>query len=106
MRSSGSTRSGRTTRDGLRRSTFPNHRRRYYYRNVYGCFINDPHGLESLDKVGISNVMCETDYPHSDSTWPDTRAIVTKLVHGLSESLVHQILRGNAIRLLGLGFTP
>jgi predicted TIM-barrel fold metal-dependent hydrolase len=78
----------------------------YYYRSVYGCFINDPHGLESLDKVGISNVMCETDYPHSDSTWPDTRAIVTKLVQGLSESQVRQILRGNAIRALDLGFTP
>ena len=25
----------------------------------------------SLDEIGEDNVMCETDYPHSDSTWPD-----------------------------------
>jgi predicted TIM-barrel fold metal-dependent hydrolase len=78
----------------------------YYYRSVYGCFINDPHGLESLDKVGINNVTCETDYPHSDSTWPDTRAIVTKLVEGLTTSQVRQILRGNAIKALDLRFAP
>jgi len=49
----------------------------YYYRAVTGCFINDPHGLESLDTVGIDNVTCETDYPHSDSTWPDTKKIMS-----------------------------
>jgi len=76
----------------------------YYYRNVSGCFLNDPHGIESLAAVGVDNVTSETDYPHSDSTWPDTRAIVTRLVDGLSAPVVHQILRGNAIRLLGLPF--
>ena len=29
------------------------------------------HGIRSLDEIGEDNVMCETDYPHSDSTWPD-----------------------------------
>ena len=38
----------------------------YYYGNVSGCVINDPHGLASLDEVGVDNVTCETDYPHSD----------------------------------------
>jgi predicted TIM-barrel fold metal-dependent hydrolase len=72
----------------------------YYYRSVYGCFINDPHGLESLREVGVDNVTVETDYPHSDSTWPDTKEIVTKLVAGLSDDVVLKILRQNAIDLL------
>ena len=70
----------------------------YYYRSVYGCFINDPHGLASLAEVGVDNVTCETDYPHSDSSWPDTKQIVTKLVAGLSDEVVHKVVRGNAIR--------
>jgi predicted TIM-barrel fold metal-dependent hydrolase len=74
----------------------------YYYRSVYGCVINDPHGLASLDEVGVDNVTCETDYPHSDSSWPDTKQIVTKLVAGLPEEYVEKIVRGNAIKLLGL----
>ena len=39
--------------------------------HVFGCFIDDAHGIASLDEIGEDNVMCETDYPHSDSTWPD-----------------------------------
>jgi predicted TIM-barrel fold metal-dependent hydrolase len=77
----------------------------YYYQSVYGCFINDPHGIESLDKVGVDNVTAETDYPHSDSSWPDTKEIMTKLVSGLEETTVHKLLRGNAARLLQLPFT-
>ena len=47
----------------------------YYYKHVYGCFFKDRHGLESLDRVGVDNVTFETDYPHTDSTWPDTLEI-------------------------------
>ena len=70
--------------------------------SVYGCVINDPHGLASLDEVGVDNVTCETDYPHSDSSWPDTKEIVTKLVAGLPDDHVDKIVRGNAIKLLQL----
>jgi predicted TIM-barrel fold metal-dependent hydrolase len=74
----------------------------YYYQSVYGCFINDAHGLNSLDEVGVGNVTAETDYPHSDSSWPDTKEIMTNLTAGLPDDVVHRILRGNAIDLLGL----
>jgi predicted TIM-barrel fold metal-dependent hydrolase len=78
----------------------------YYYRQIFGCFINDPHGLRSLDEVGLDNIMSETDYPHSDSSWPDTKEIVAGLVAGLDDETVHKILRGNAIDLLQLDLTP
>ncbi len=39
--------------------------------HVFGCFIDDAHGIASIDEIGEDNIMCETDYPHSDSTWPD-----------------------------------
>ena len=46
----------------------------YYYRQIYGCFFRDQHGIDALDKVGVDNITFETDYPHTDSTWPDTKA--------------------------------
>ena len=52
----------------------------YYYRQVYGCFFRDRHGLESLDRVGVDNITFETDYPHTDSTWPDTKAVAEELM--------------------------
>ena len=74
----------------------------YYFRSVYGCFINDAHGLDSLDEIGVANVTAETDYPHSDSTWPDTKQIMTTLTAGLPDDVVQRILRDNAIDLLRL----
>ena len=74
----------------------------YYYRQVYGCFFRDQHGLESLERLGVDNVTFETDYPHTDSTWPDTQAVAEELMKGLSDEDVYKIMRGNAIAMLGL----
>jgi predicted TIM-barrel fold metal-dependent hydrolase len=74
----------------------------YYFRQVFGCFFRDRHGLESLHRVGIDNITFETDYPHTDSTWPDTKAVAEDMFAGLTADQVYKIVRGNAIRMLGL----
>jgi predicted TIM-barrel fold metal-dependent hydrolase len=74
----------------------------YFRRQVYGCFFRDVHGLESLHRIGVDNVTFETDYPHGDSTWPDTLEIARDMFAGLPDETVYKIVRGNAIRMLGL----
>src|SRR3954469_23040714 len=74
----------------------------YYYRQVYGCFFRDRHGLESLDRVGVDNITFETDYPHTDSTWPDSKQVAQDLMVHLPDDAVYKILRGNAIKMLSL----
>ncbi len=74
----------------------------YYYRQVFGCFFRDQHGLESLQRVGVDNTTFETDYPHTDSTWPDTKELAGKMMADLPQDVVDKICRGNAIRMLGL----
>ena len=74
----------------------------YYYRQIYGCFFSDQYGLENLEKVGISNVCFETDYPHSDSTWPHSKEVAEKMMAGLDEATIHKLVRGNAQEMLGL----
>jgi predicted TIM-barrel fold metal-dependent hydrolase len=70
--------------------------------HVYGCFFNDAHGLKSLDAIGVDNVTYESDYPHSDSTWPHTRKIAEEQMRDLDQATVEKIVRGNAIRMLHL----
>ncbi len=77
----------------------------YYYRQIFGCFFDDEHGLESLARVGVDNITFETDYPHSDSTWPHTLEVAKKLMGHLDPETIHKIVRGNAIRMLELDFT-
>jgi predicted TIM-barrel fold metal-dependent hydrolase len=74
----------------------------YYYRQVFGCFFRDRHGIESLHRVGVDNITFETDYPHTDSTWPHTRKVAEELMEGVPDDAVHKIMRGNAERMLGL----
>jgi predicted TIM-barrel fold metal-dependent hydrolase len=74
----------------------------YYYRNMFGCFFRDAHGLDSLKQVGVDNITFETDYPHTDSTWPDTKAIAEKMMGHLPADAIYKIVRGNAIRMLEL----
>jgi predicted TIM-barrel fold metal-dependent hydrolase len=74
----------------------------YYYRQIFGCFFSDFHGLKSLDEVGVDNITFETDYPHTDSTWPHTKKVAESMVAGIDEESVYKIMRGNAIRMLSL----
>ena len=76
----------------------------YYYRNMFACFFRDRHGLDSLDKVGENNITFETDYPHTDSTWPDTKKIALEMMGHLPAETVRKIVRTNAIRMLGLDY--
>jgi hypothetical protein len=73
--------------------------RQLYLEHVYGCFIDDIHGLNSLDVIGENNVMIETDYPHSDTTWPDSIKLARERLGHLPIDVQQKIVRGNAERL-------
>jgi predicted TIM-barrel fold metal-dependent hydrolase len=74
----------------------------YDYESIYGCFFDDPHGLKSLESVGVDNITFETDYPHSDSTWPHSLKVAMDIMEGLDDETVTKIVRTNAIRMLHL----
>jgi predicted TIM-barrel fold metal-dependent hydrolase len=67
--------------------------------HVYGCFLEDEAGIRLLDIIGEDNVMVETDYPHSDSTWPNSIDLVKGMIASLSAETQYKLLRGNAERL-------
>ncbi|HEX3707550.1 MAG TPA: amidohydrolase family protein [Mycobacteriales bacterium] len=73
-----------------------------YYEHVLGCFFDDPYGLMNIDAVGINNIAYESDYPHSDSTWPNTRAVAEQQMKHLDDDVIEKIVRGNAIRFYDL----
>ena len=54
--------------------------------------------------IGVDNVTFETDYPHSDSTWPHSLKVAMDIFRGVDDETVYKIVRGNAIRMLGLSF--
>ena len=53
----------------------------YFREQVFGCVYDDVAGLRLRDTIGMSQIMFEVDYPHGDSTWPNTRAVAEKIAH-------------------------
>lgn len=73
-----------------------------YMRQVYACFFDDLTGLAARNVIGVEQIAFETDYPHQDSTWPNTLERIETFAGQLDDDELHKVLRGNAARLLGL----
>jgi predicted TIM-barrel fold metal-dependent hydrolase len=71
----------------------------YMPGRVYGCIFNDLTGLAMRETIGTGQIMFETDYPHGDSTWPNSRAVAEELVTNaaLDDTEIYGFIRGNAI---------
>ena len=47
-------------------------------RNFWFCTIDDPSTIDTRHRIGIDHIMVEVDYPHGDSTWPDTQVVIER----------------------------
>ncbi len=64
------------------------------------CSIDDPSTLEGvLARFGPDHVMLEVDYPHADSTWPDTQRYVHDAIGHLPADVIDKLTHRNAERL-------
>ncbi len=87
------------------KETIPERPSTYYRGRIFGCFTNDAFGMKSIDDVGEDNVCFETDYPHTDTTWPFVQEEVERMTASLTDAQRYKVLRGNAIRMLDLDRT-
>ena len=51
------------------------------------------------DRIGVDHIMVESDYPHADSSWPDTQALLAERFAGLPDADVAKLTYENAARL-------
>jgi predicted TIM-barrel fold metal-dependent hydrolase len=68
-------------------------------RNFWFCTIDDPSVIELRHRIGVDHIMLESDYPHADSTWPDTQLVMEKTLGHLPEAELRAVAAGNAARL-------
>jgi predicted TIM-barrel fold metal-dependent hydrolase len=68
-------------------------------RNFYFSTLFDPLSMEHRHEIGMDHIMVEADYPHGDSTWPNSQAVIEEIVRPMSESERQAFLYENACRL-------
>ncbi|HEX3713529.1 MAG TPA: amidohydrolase family protein, partial [Trebonia sp.] len=71
-----------------------------FREHIWGCFIDDFHGVAARHEIGVGNILIEVDYPHSDSNWPSSRKHVAENLAEVPDDEAHQIVELNARKLL------
>jgi predicted TIM-barrel fold metal-dependent hydrolase len=79
-------------KDGWRPSDF-------FHRNVFLSFQEDEVGIRLRDIIGVDSMMWGSDYPHSESTFPQSRQILAQILAGVPEDECAKIVGGNTARL-------
>ena len=59
-------------------------------------------GVEMRHLIGVGQLCFETDYPHQDSTWPDTPDLVREIAERVPPDELELLVRGNTITMLDL----
>jgi hypothetical protein len=62
------------------------------------CFIDDAFGLQNLQYVNEDLVAYETDYPHSDTLWPEVPEHLWPTIKHLTDVQINKITHENAMR--------
>jgi predicted TIM-barrel fold metal-dependent hydrolase len=68
-------------------------------RNFWFCSIDDPSLVPLRHKIGVDHIMVESDYPHADSTWPDTQQVLADVWGTLPDDELRAVAYVNAARL-------
>jgi predicted TIM-barrel fold metal-dependent hydrolase len=74
-----------------------------FREHVLACFITDPAGLELRHRIGVDILAWECDYPHTDTTWPESPEKIWRELqdaHATDEE-VDKITWQNACRFFG-----
>jgi predicted TIM-barrel fold metal-dependent hydrolase len=69
-----------------------------FKEHIVACFIDDPHGIRSRDEIGVDNICIEVDFPHSDTSWPNTPELVGEQLAQVPDTEVDLITHLNALR--------
>jgi predicted TIM-barrel fold metal-dependent hydrolase len=77
----------------------------FFHRNVVLGFQEDAIGIRLRDVIGVDNLMWGSDYPHSESTFPQSRKILAEILAGVPEEEQAKIVGGNTARVYNFDVT-
>ena len=71
----------------------------YFHRQVLATFLHDPIGVQDRRVIGVNNIMWSSDYPHSETTWPNSKKMIAGHFEGVPDDETFRIICGNAVDL-------
>ena len=74
----------------------------YVRRNIWATFQDDMIGPMNWKFFGENNFMWASDFPHTDSTWPNSRKVIEKDFEGIPADVKQKIVYDNAVKLYNI----
>jgi predicted TIM-barrel fold metal-dependent hydrolase len=74
----------------------------YFRENIYTTFQDDWVAFKSTDMLNPRRLMWANDFPHSDSTWPNSQELLRKHSQSLTDDEKDWILHDNVVELYGI----
>lgn len=71
----------------------------YWHRNMFVEFMEDEIGIQLRDSIGVDNMIWGNDFPHAESTWPQSEAFLNRLFAKTTEEERRKITSENAAKL-------
>jgi hypothetical protein len=65
---------------------------------VITCFIDDTFGVQNRQYMNVDNITWECDYPHSDSTWPQSPEALMKALDDVPDEDIDKMTHLNAMK--------
>jgi predicted TIM-barrel fold metal-dependent hydrolase len=87
----------------LERDVIPNPPSFYFRRQVRATFQDDRVGVLNRHEIGVDNLMWASDFPHSDSTWPNSREVIARDFEGVPDDEVRKMVADNVAALYNIG---
>jgi predicted TIM-barrel fold metal-dependent hydrolase len=74
----------------------------YFARNCWmGVSFPSPVEAQTRNQIGLDRFMWGSDYPHDESTWPNTREGLRRAFAGTPDAELRRLLGGNAAEVYG-----
>ncbi len=73
----------------------------YFDTNIASTFITDHYGVANRHRVGLTQMMWSSDFPHGGSDWPKSKVSIESQLEGVPDDERHLLLAGNALALYG-----
>jgi uncharacterized protein len=74
----------------------------YIRRNLWVTFQDDLTGVLTTSYFGADNFMWASDFPHTDTTWPNSVEVVERNFAGIPEAVKRKVVFDNAVKLYGM----
>jgi predicted TIM-barrel fold metal-dependent hydrolase len=92
------------TRFGGARTGLPHPPSFYWKRQFFVTFEDDALGVRTRDYIGTNTIIWGNDYPHGDSVFPRSQAVLTDVLKDCTRDEIYQMTVKNVVDLYKLPF--